>query len=68
MLSFGGQDLAAQGANSKEYQVKAVFLYNFAHFTEWPTAVLGEANSPLVIGILGDDGRSLQQFRRNCAR
>jgi hypothetical protein len=55
MLSFGGQDLAAQGANSKEYQVKAVFLYNFAHFTEWPTGVLGEANSPLVIGILGDD-------------
>jgi hypothetical protein len=38
-----------------EYQVKAVFLFNFAHFVEWPSAALGGANQPFVIGVLGDN-------------
>lgn len=37
-----------------EYQVKAVFLLNFAQFTSWPDAALA-AGAPLVIGVLGDD-------------
>jgi uncharacterized protein DUF4154 len=52
---LGGWDLAAQTATSKEYQVKAGFLYNFAHFTEWPTSAFSDSNSPIVIGVLGDD-------------
>jgi hypothetical protein len=40
---------------SREYQLKAVFLYHFAQFTEWPTNAFAESNSPIVIGILGDD-------------
>jgi hypothetical protein len=43
--------LAAQ--TSREYDLKAVFLYNFASFVEWPA---GEpAAAPFVIGVLGDD-------------
>jgi hypothetical protein len=38
-----------------EYQVKAVFLYNFAHFVEWPPQVFTAPNGPFVIGILGND-------------
>ncbi|HXP59960.1 MAG TPA: YfiR family protein [Dongiaceae bacterium] len=38
-----------------EYQVKAVFLFNFAKFIEWPAAKLGGPDSPLVIGIIGDN-------------
>jgi hypothetical protein len=38
-----------------EYQIKAVFLYNFAQFVEWPSSTLPESESPLVIGILGND-------------
>ena len=38
-----------------EYQVKAVFLYNFAQFVEWPDGSFPKANTPLVIGILGND-------------
>ena len=41
----------AQGAFS-EYQVKAVFLYNFAKFVEWPPA---DQQGPVKIGVLGDD-------------
>lgn len=40
---------------SPEYQVKAVFLFNFAQFAEWPPEALGRPGSPFVIGILGDD-------------
>ncbi len=45
----------AQPAVAREYQVKAVFLFNFAQFVEWPAAAFAEENSPLVIGVLGND-------------
>lgn len=45
----------AQTVPSKEYQVKAVFLFNFAQFVEWPTNAFSVSNAPLVIGVLGDD-------------
>jgi hypothetical protein len=38
----------------KEYQIKAVFLFNFAQFVEWPETALPES-SDLVIGVLGED-------------
>lgn len=40
---------------SREYQVKAVFLFNFAQFVEWPDSAFGAADAPLIIGVLGDD-------------
>jgi YfiR/HmsC-like len=38
-----------------EYQVKAVFLFNFSQFVDWPAAAFADGRSPLVIGVLGDD-------------
>ena len=38
-----------------EYQLKAVFLFNFAQFVEWPPAALPRENAPFVIGVLGKD-------------
>jgi hypothetical protein len=38
-----------------EYQVKAVFLFNFSQFVDWPAAAFNDAQSPLVIGVLGND-------------
>ena len=40
---------------SPEYQVKAVFLFNFAQFVEWPKDAFDTAHSPIIIGILGDN-------------
>jgi hypothetical protein len=40
---------------SHEYPLKAVFLFNFAQFTDWPTNAFEKPDSPLVIGVLGDD-------------
>ncbi len=45
----------AQEMVSREYQIKAVFLFNFTQFVGWPPAAFEEASSPLVIGILGED-------------
>src|SRR5204862_8308834 len=39
---------------SKEYQVKAAFLYNFAKFVEWPAQSFPDAGTPIVIGVLGE--------------
>jgi hypothetical protein len=54
---------AAGRALSREYDVKAVFLYNFAMFIDWPKEAFEGPDSPLVIGILGTDpfGASLEE-------
>lgn len=36
-------------------EVKAVFLYNFTKFVEWPPESFPAPRSPLVIGVLGSD-------------
>ena len=46
--------LAAEAAPS-EYELKAVLIYNFIKFTEWPPAKLGKSDEPFIIGILGKD-------------
>lgn len=45
----------AMGAEpvSKEYQIKAAFLYNFVNFVQWPPQCFADAGSPIVIGVMG---------------
>ena len=45
----------AQSSPSREHRVKAVFLFNFAQFVDWPDSAFGSPNDPLVVGILGED-------------
>ena len=58
---------AAEPAVPREYQVKAAFLFNFAQFTDWPPQTFASENSPLIIGILGEDpfGGALEATVRN---
>lgn len=53
LLIAGG--LLGAAAPVSEYQLKAVFLFNFAQFVEWPPAALPRENTPFVIGVLGKD-------------
>jgi hypothetical protein len=55
LLGFAAPTLSAQTEPSAEYKLKAVFLFNFAQFVEWPAWVFHTNDTPLVIGILGDD-------------
>ena len=48
-------DAQSGDADSSEYLIKAGFIYNFAKFVEWPSAAFSQADSPIVIGILGTD-------------
>ena len=53
-MSFSrGVVTAAETPPSTEYQIKAVFLFNFAQFVDWPPSAFPDAQSPLVIGVLG---------------
>ena len=47
----------------REYQLKAVFLYNFSKFTDWPEDAFTSPDAPIVIGVLGKDpfGHYLQE-------
>lgn len=47
--------LSAQTPTSREYQLKAVFLFNFTQFVEWPGTSFSSDQAPMVIGILGKD-------------
>lgn len=55
VLLWACPPLTAQAEPVPEYQVKAVFLFNFAQFVEWPAPAFSDARAPLVIGVLGDD-------------
>lgn len=57
---------SAQPAGRPEYQVKAVFLFNFTLFAQWPPEAFAQDTSPLVIGVVGDDpfGRFLDEAVR----
>ncbi len=51
---FGVLLQPALGAEAtKEYQLKAAFLYNFAKFVEWPSDAFPKSDSPIIIGIVG---------------
>lgn len=47
--------LPASAAAPTEYQVKAVFLFNFSQFVDWPPAAFARPRSPITICVLGHD-------------
>src|ERR1700694_2609549 len=54
LLVFAGPAVCdADASVSKEYLLKAAFLYNFTKFVEWPPERFANEPSPIVIGVLG---------------
>lgn len=45
----------ALAAGPSEYQVKAVFLFNFSQFVAWPAQAFAAADTPFSICIVGED-------------
>jgi len=52
-----------QRQNATEDQVKAAYLVNFAKLAEWPSRVLPDGPSPLVIGVSGGDEEFLNVLK-----
>jgi hypothetical protein len=68
-LSWAPEVLAqtSEATDSSEYLIKAGFIFNFAKFVEWPSAVFAQTDTPIVIGILGTDpfGSIIDQIVRD---
>lgn len=60
LLLIAHASAAGQAQAPSEYEVKAIFLYRFSQFIEWPGPVSRE---PICIGIVGQDpfGGMLEQ-------
>jgi hypothetical protein len=58
-LVFGGaraalaQQAEEEAVINREYPLKALFLYNFGGYVEWPVEAFSRADDPFVIGVLG---------------
>ncbi|HUQ10629.1 MAG TPA: YfiR family protein [Steroidobacteraceae bacterium] len=57
---------ALASAQPGEYQVKAVFLFNFGQFVEWPSDSYDTPQAPFVICVVGEDpfGKTLDDVVR----
>lgn len=55
---------ASSASSPTEYQVKAVFVFNFVKFTDWPVTAFTNATAPVIIGVVGEDpfGRQLDNL------
>jgi hypothetical protein len=53
-------------APSREYQLKAAFIYNFTQFVDWPDKAFAKPDSPIVITVLGENpfGNVLDQVTK----
>jgi hypothetical protein len=51
----------------REYDLKALFLFNFAQFVDWPPETFPKPETPMVIGVFGLDrfGNSLDDLTRS---
>jgi hypothetical protein len=66
-VAVGANAQSSASAASSEYLIKAGFIYNFAQLVQWPSAAFSQADSPIVIGILGADpfGTSIDRVVEN---
>jgi hypothetical protein len=53
LVWLGAQVSPVQAAAPTAQQVKAVFVFNFSHFVQWPRDVFASPTEPFVIGLLG---------------
>ncbi|HXC58621.1 MAG TPA: YfiR family protein [Steroidobacteraceae bacterium] len=61
-LLVAGQPTAGMtaAASVTEPQVKAVFVFNFSHFVEWPADAFATPTAPFVIGVLSGEALATQ--------
>jgi hypothetical protein len=69
-MMFMGQMARGEPPVSREYALKAAFLYNFAKFVEWPKVAFPNESAPIAICIVGDDpfGTALEAVKGRAVR
>jgi hypothetical protein len=66
LLFVSAQPTFSADSVSKEYQLKAAFLYNFTKFVTWPSKKFEQSNNKLIIGVIGHNpfGNELAEITR----
>ena len=59
-----GTALAPEARAQSQEEARAIFLYNFARFVEWPEAAFAEPSTPVTIAVIGDNAvaRALERY------
>ncbi len=52
---FAGIGTIQAQPTTAEYKLKAVYLYNFLQYVDFPPNAFADEQSPIVIGVLGND-------------
>jgi hypothetical protein len=64
LLAGAGAAARAEDAALPEQQIKAAYILNFARYASWPSPMLADARTPLVVCLMGqgaaDIARQLQ--------
>ena len=55
LLLVAGANNYTQAPVTREYQLKAAFVYNFCQFVDWPASAFQNNQEPFVIGVLGSN-------------
>jgi hypothetical protein len=55
ILLFIAPLASPQASQPTEYQLKAVFLFNFAKFVDWPEKTYSSPQSPFMLCVIGQD-------------
>jgi hypothetical protein len=55
LILFNAAAGNAQSQKELEYKLKAVYLFNFLQFSEWPDSAFTDARSPIILGVVGND-------------
>ncbi|MDA1266019.1 MAG: YfiR family protein [Planctomycetota bacterium] len=42
-------------ARTKEYTLKAAFIFNFLKYTTWPKDTFDKEDEPIILGVVGED-------------
>jgi len=55
LIAWGAMDVSAQEQKAGEYQVKALFLYNFINFVDWPAESSINSSPTINVCVIGED-------------
>jgi hypothetical protein len=47
--------VSVSSSETRAYEIKAAFLYNFVKFVEWPESLMKQSRGIITVGIMGSD-------------
>jgi hypothetical protein len=70
LIACSAVNLPAQEQKAGEYQVKALFLYNFINFVDWPADSSIHSSPTINVCVIGDDpfDNALDNIRDNTVK